>query len=377
MAPEKQENSKQVAADILLEKRYDALVAAGTITDDKAQREVLAALEALLARVEAPNTHGLLGKLFGKAPQTHRGLYIWGNVGRGKSMLMDLFFEQAEGISKRRVHFHAFMQEVHKRIHQIRNQSGYAGDPVAELAKKIASENTLLCFDELQATDPADASLLHRFFTGLFEHGAVVVSTSNHPPVSLYTGVVQRERFAKFITLLEGNMQVIALSSASDYRRRQIKSMQKLYFYPLGAEANAFVDGVVSQLDGGNAAAKGSIEVQGRTTRFTLYHHTIGRFSFKELCSTNLGPADYLALADRLDTVILTDIPTLSPEQRNEAKRFVTLIDALYEHKVKLICTAAAAPEALYSDGDGSFEFQRTGSRLAEMQSEKYLQESS
>jgi len=290
-------------------------------------------------------------------------------------MLMDLFFAAASG-TKRRVHFHAFMQEVHKRIHGIRTRPGYEGDPVAELAMQVADENKLLCFDELQATDPADASLLHRFFSGLFEHGVTVVSTSNHPPASLYTGVVQRERFAKFITLLQENMDVLALSSAADYRRRQIKSMEKLYVWPLGPEADAFIEGVVSRLDGGKGAQKGHIDVQGRTIRFTQYSDTIGRFSFKELCSTNLGPADYLALADKLDTVILTDIPMLTPEQKNEAKRFVTLIDALYEHKVKLICTAAAAPDALYSDGDGSFEFQRTASRLVEMQSEKYLHES-
>ena len=364
---------KQVTAAISLESHYDRLVAGGQVTDDRAQREVLGALEALAQRLAEPSAPGILGRLLGKTGNAPDGLYIWGNVGRGKSMLMALFFDHVAVSPKRRVHFHAFMQEVHRRIHALRSESGYGGDPVAALAREIASEARLLCFDELQATDPADASLLHRLFGGLFSHGVTVVSTSNHPPASLYTGGVQRERFAKFIALLEKHMQVMALSSPADYRTKQIESLEKRYFHPLGKEADAFVARVLDQIAGGNKPHDGTLRVQGRVTHFSLYNDRIGRCSFAELCSKNLGPADYLALAARLDTLILTAIPALTPEQRNEARRFVTLIDTLYEAKVKLICTAATAPEALYSDGDGSFEFQRTVSRLAEMGSQHWV----
>lgn len=351
-------------ADSLLS-RYDERVAQGRIKDDAAQRGVLGLLEALNKALK-PKKTGFFAK---KKPV--RGLYIWGNVGRGKSMLMDLFFENSPVKDKRRIHFHAFMQEVHARIHQLR-QTGL-GDPVMLLAKEIAQETSLLCFDELQATDPADASLLHRLFEGLFNGGVMVISTSNHPPKSLYTGGVQRERFDKFIALIEEYMDVAPLSSPADYRHMQMKSMQRVYFFPLGAEADAFLAHMLERLNVAKPK-KDTLSVHGRNTPFTLYNEDIGRFSFAQLCETALGAADYLALAKRLDTLILTDIPRLTPEQRNAARRFVTLVDALYENKVKLIATAETAPEGIYTEGDGSFEFARTVSRLAEMQSESYLQ---
>jgi cell division protein ZapE len=378
---ENQANEEPGGADHSLALRYDQMVAGGTIHNDDTQRVILDALQALSHQLNrhaaAPPRPRLLHRILGRkgAAAAPPGIYIWGNVGRGKSMLMDLFFENAPVTRKRRVHFHAFMQEVHQRIHQLRSQPGYRGDPVAQLARDIAHETRLLCFDELQATDPADASLLHRLFSGLFDHHAVIVSTSNHPPASLYTGGVQRERFAKFIALIEDKMQVLALSSSSDYRMTQIKSLRKLYFYPLGKEANRFIDDIIASVAADDKPQQGTLSVHGRTTRFTLYGQSIGRFTFAELCQKNLGAADYLALARRLDTVIITGIPELSPEQRNEAKRFVTLIDALYEHKVRLICTASVPPEGLYKGGDGSFEFRRTASRLAEMQSAQYLKD--
>jgi len=352
---------KQANADGSLESRYAQLVARRHIKDDAAQRQVLTALEALSAQLKP--RRGLFKK------QATRGLYIWGNVGRGKSMLMDLFYDHVPVKKKRRIHFHAFMQEVHMRIHKLRKEK--LTDPVAVLAQQLAEETTLLCFDELQANDVADATLLYRLFSGLFEADVMIVSTSNHPPASLYTGGHQRERFAKFITLIEECMQVMALSSPADYRQMQMKSEQRAYFYPLGPDADAFIDHMLKHLAVGAQRVE-TLAVHGRVTFFALYKDAIGRFTFQELCESALGAADYLALAERLDTLIVTDIPKLAADKRNEAKRFMTLVDALYEHKVKLIATADVAPDQLYPDGDGAFEFKRTASRLAEMQSEKY-----
>ncbi|MBY0406121.1 MAG: cell division protein ZapE, partial [Rickettsiales bacterium] len=247
-------------------------------------------------------------------------------------------------------------------------------DPVTTLAAELAKEAQLLCFDELQATDPADATLLFRLFDGLFAQGVVVVSTSNRPPASLYTGGVQKERFAKFITLLEARMDVRALSSPTDYRYMQLKSVEQVYFWPLGAETNAKINDTIQYLCDDCTPRQDEFVVQGRHIPFTLYSGSMGVFSFRELCASALGPADYLAIAKRLDTVVLTGIPKLSAEMRNEAKRFVTLVDALYEHKVALVAAADAPPEQLYAEGDGHFEFQRTVSRLVEMQSRKYLE---
>jgi len=364
--------------DPLLLGLYDELVQNGHIKDDAAQREILHALEALLlqlSRSRTPQKPGFFSRWLKKAETDAplRGLYIWGNVGRGKSMLVDLFFAHVPLVQKRRVHFHAFMQEVHARIHHLRNDSRYNGDPVAVLAQQLAGETALLCFDELQATDVADATLLYRLFQGLFDGGVTIVSTSNHPPATLYTGGVQRERFTKFITLITEKMQVMALSSPADYRHMQLKSLHKVYHFPL-ADAEAFITDVLEHVCANTTPKEDMLSVQGRVTPFMRYNHSIGRFSFAELCESALGPADYIAISKRLDTVILTEIPKLPPEKRNEAKRFVTLIDSLYEHKVKLICTAEVPPEAIYGEGDGDFEFKRTVSRLAEMQSAHYLE---
>lgn len=350
---------------------YEARVKTGLINDDEAQRKVIAQLEHTLAHLR--QSTGAFHKFFGLGlpPEGKINLYIWGSVGRGKSMVMDLFFDAAPTTNKRRVHFHAFMQEVHRRLHHYRkNRNG--SDPVVMLARDIAHETSLLCFDELQATDVADATLLHRLFEGLFNAGVVVVSTSNYPPASLYTGGVQRERFNKFVVLLKEHMQVISLASPSDYRYLQLRSLQKTYH--MGAGAGAFIDEVLEHLNAKGDPVYDLLVVQGRSLSFMLYGEGIGRFTFRELCEQALGAADYLALANRLDTIILTDIPALPPEKRNEAKRFVTLIDTLYERKIKLICTAETSPEGIYGEGDGSFEFARTVSRLVEMQSSHYLE---
>lgn len=360
--------------------RYDALVRQGRIQDDKAQRAVLDGLEALIRSLGEQQPERAIGGLFKKQPEakTPKSLYLWGKVGRGKSMLMDMFFQTVPAEKKRRVHFHAFMQEVHSRIHQIRRDRKHTkggADPVMVLAREISEATSLLCFDELQATDVADATLLYRLFSGLFEAGVVVVSTSNHPPASLYTGGVQRERFNKFIHLIEERMRVMPVSGPHDYRQTQMQAMQQTYYFPLGVKADAFISGAIARLCANTQPHRESIAVHGRVLPFDLYDNSVGRFTFGDLCEGALGAADYLALAARLDTVILTGIPALPPEKRNEAKRFVTLIDALYEHRVKLLCTAAVPPEKIYGEGDGAFEFGRTVSRLKEMQSAQWFQD--
>lgn len=354
-----------------LRKSYGQLVEQGRIQNDTAQQNLLAMLQEVLDSFVKPNKKSLFRK--SKKHINTRSLYIYGNVGRGKSMLMDLFFEavpENKNLKKRRVHFHAFMQEVHARIHKLRQTGG--GDPVAVLARELADETQLLCFDELQATDVADATLLYRLFEGLFAHNICIVSTSNRPPKALYTGGVQAERFENFIKLIEEKMRVAALSSPDDYRYQQGRKQLQFYYYPLGEAANKFVTNTLQNLGANAPATKENLIVQGRQVEFKAYNNKIGIFTFNELCATMLGAADYLALARRLDVVILTDIPKLQPEQRNEAKRFSTLIDTLYEHKTKLICTAAVPAEEIYQSGDGSFEFARTVSRLVEMQSTSY-----
>lgn len=347
-------------------KQYDEMVSNGRIKDDAAQRDILAQLIALQEQLTAKPS------LF-KRKQEVSGLYIWGNVGRGKSMLMDLFYASTALEKKKRVHFHAFMQGVHERIHEIRHAKSGA-DPVITLAREIADDTTLLCFDELQATDVADATLLFRLFSEIFAAGVVVVSTSNHPPVSLYTGGVQKERFHKFIALIEEHMKVCALSSPLDYRSQHPAAVSKTYFYPLGPKADKQLADAVSRVSDKTHPHTEYFTVKGRKVPLAFYDDVTGQASFKDLCETALGAADYLALAKRVKTLILTGIPKLPAEKRNEAKRFVTLIDALYEHKVQLLITAEGPPEAIYTEGDGAFEFARTVSRLKEMQSEKWLE---
>lgn len=361
-----------------LSKQYNALIERREITDDPAQRQIMQALEALRKQLQQlPQDDGLLSRLFKKPGAPVRGLYIWGSVGRGKSMLMDLFFANAPVTLKRHVHFHMFMQEVHSRIHDLRQNSAHTrsgADPVAVLAQQLATENALLCFDELQATDVADATLLYRLFAGLMDAGVVLVTTSNRSPETLYTGGIQAERFQKFIGLIRERMDVMSLDSESDYRLLQRRAITRVYHTPLGRSADQFIRQAIDDLADGQLPRREKLHIKGRTLTLTTYPPNIGRFSFSELCEQPLGPADYLAIAQRFATILLTGIPALGDEKRNEAKRFVILIDTLYEQGVRLICTAEVAPEHIYSSGDGTFEFQRTVSRLMEMQSARYLQ---
>lgn len=352
---------------------YKARVASGELTADIAQAQIAGALDMLLAKLVSDEPVSFLSKLFGDVPEAPKGLYIWGGVGRGKSMLMDLFYEHAPITAKRRVHFHVFMQEMHARIHVLR-QDQCGADPVLQLAKDIANETQLLCFDEMQAHDVADATLLYRLFEALWERGVVVVSTSNRPPESLYTGEVQKERFGKFIALIKANMVVTPLDSPHDYRTSKEQSQQQRYFSPLGQAANHFIYMTIQRLCKEPTPKRKKIAVQGRELTLNLYDGHIAKFSFASLCEKPLGAADYLAITQHCDTLILCDIPLLSPEKRNEAKRFVTLIDTLYEAKTLLFFTAAAQPDGLYPEGHGAFEFKRTVSRLNEMQSAEWAQ---
>jgi cell division protein ZapE len=307
-----------------------------------------------------------------------QGLYIYGAVGRGKSMLMDLFFASAPvpAEHKRRVHFHAFMLEVHQRLHAWRERTkGAESDPIPKLAGEIAAETWLLCFDEFQVTNIADAAILGRLFATLFEDGVVVVATSNRPPDDLYLGGLQRELFLPFIALMKERLDVIALDGGVDYRLLRLRG-RPVYYQPLNAASAKALDAAFATLtengDDG-APAPCTLTVQGRKLQVPLAAKGVARFTFAELCARPLGAADYIALATHFHTLVIEGIPRLDRDRHNEAVRFTILVDALYEHKCNLICSAAVAPEALYPEGDFSFEFHRTVSRLLEMQSDAYL----
>ncbi len=351
---------------------YDARVAAGTLRPDAAQRAVLPGLEAVRAWLEETSAkkRGLLGALFQKAPPAPRGLYLWGGVGRGKSMLMDLFMEATEIERKRRVHFHAFMQEVQHGLHDARKTQ--VEDALEPVAQAIIARTRLLCFDEMQITDIADAMIVGRLFQKLFEAGVVVVTTSNRVPEELYKDGLNRALFLPFIALLRERMEVEALVSETDYRQHRLAGAQ-VWFEPAGARAKAAISAIWKELTGGDTGVPMRLPVNGREVVLEHTHNGVARATFWELCARPLGPADYLAIAEAIRVLILEDIPHLSVSNYNEAKRFVTLIDALYDHRVKLLASADAEPDALYPAGDGSFEFARTVSRLMEMQSVEYL----
>jgi cell division protein ZapE len=358
--------------------RYRDMVSGGEIKGDPGQERIVARLERLRfllaapATAPAPGWRRLLGLAARPVPSpAPRGLYIHGPVGRGKSMLMDLFHGAVADIPRRRVHFHAFMLEIHERLHRRRQRKAEA-DAIGPVARDLAAELRLLCFDEFQVTNIADAMILGRLFAGLLDGGVVMVATSNTAPRDLYAGGLQRERFLPAIDLLEDRLDVMELEAGPDYRRDRIRSMA-VYHTPLGPSADRALDRAFADLTGGAEAVPVEVPVQGRVLRLRLAARGVARASFAELCGQSLGPADFLALARHFHTLVLDGIPRLTAERRNEALRFVTLIDALYEHRAKLVCSAAAAPDALHVAGDHAAEFRRTASRLHEMQSAAYL----
>lgn len=297
-------------------------------------------------------------------------LYIYGEVGRGKSMLMDLFYAVCPLTQKRRVFFHSFMLEVHAFIHDLQQQN--KTDAISVLAKKIRTDSLLLCFDEFHITDIADAMILQRLFSRLFELGVVLVITSNRHPDDLYQGGLQKEQALVFTRLLQKHTCIVELQAKKDYRLSYPPALSPAYHFPLGSQADSFLQQRYNSLTHSAAKQSGVLPLLGRELFLSAVYDNIALLSFSELCAQPLGSADYLKLAQHFNTIIISDIPKLSAEKRNEAKRFVILIDTLYEHKVQLICTAEVPIQALYTEGDGAFEFKRTVSRLMEMQSANY-----
>ncbi|UWP91762.1 AFG1 family ATPase [Aliiroseovarius crassostreae] len=345
---------------------YSELARKGDITPDPAQEAVLPALEDVRAHLEAAPTRkrGILGGLFHKPVEVPQGLYLWGGVGRGKSMLMDLFVENLNIPAKRRVHFHAFMQEVHEGLNAARKTG--VDDPLGPVADKIAADVRLFAFDEMQITDITDAMIVGRLFEKLFDAGVVVVTTSNRHPDELYKDGLNRQLFLPFIQLIKDQMVVHELVSPNDYRQDRLAGGQ-VYFSPANAAARTEMNAIWQDMTGGHSEPL-TLSVKGRDVVIPAYRNGAGRAGFHDLCGAMLGPGDYLVIADALKVLVLDNIPRLSRSNFNEAKRFVTLIDALYEAKVRLIASAAALPEMLYVEGEGSFEFERTASRLREMQ---------
>ncbi len=365
----------------LFSTRYAALVAAGKIEADSGQDAVarhLAALERRLEENLLAQKSSSLGWLFGKRQKDRlvKGLYVYGEVGRGKTMLMDLFFETSTVRRKRRVHFHEFMADVHERVHVYRQETknGGAPDPIHRAAAALAEEAWLLCFDEFHVTDIADAMILGRLFTRLFELGVVVVATSNLAPSELYKDGLNRALFLPFIAQLQAHCEVVRLDARVDFRLEKLTGMPTWYV-PDDAKAQAALDRAWQRLVGTQAGSPHELIVKGHAVRIPQAAMGVARFSFDDLCGQPLGAADYLKIAHEFHTVILDHIPMMGFEKRNEAKRFIILIDTLYDHAVKLVASAAAQPDELYRADQGyeAQEFKRTASRLIEMRSQAYL----
>jgi cell division protein ZapE len=372
--------NEAAAADVAV--HYAARIAARELERDGAQRAVVDRLSELadaLANYRPANGSAALVRLLHRARGgTPRGLYLYGDVGRGKTMLMDLFFAAAPVAKKRRVHFHEFMAEVHERIQaarqNIKGNAAVNGDAIAQATGQIADECWLLCFDEFHVTDIADAMILSRLFERLFERGVVVVATSNLPPSEQYRDGLNRALFLPFVKMLEEKLEVIRLNARTDYRLHKLNGVA-VWHVPADARAKAAIDAAWRRLAGEGGGAPMQLPLKGRSIQVPHAGGGAARFSFLELCEAPLGAADFLRIAHAFHTLIIDDIPVIGPDERNEAKRFILLIDTLYDNAVKLVASAAAAPERLYlgSEGFETAEFRRVVSRLSEMQSADYL----
>ncbi len=364
-----------------ISRRYEQGIAEGHLERDAAQSAVVARLDALathLAGYRPARKSGALGWLFGNSAEPPQGLYVWGSVGRGKTMLMDLFFAAAPVPRKRRVHFHAFMADVHGRIHAWRQQAKRGAvrgdDPIAPVADALADEAWLLCFDEFSVTDIADAMILGRLFQGLFARGVVVVATSNVEPSNLYSSGLNRALFLPFISLIQQRMDVVNLVARTDFRLEKLGGAP-VYHVPADAAASAAMTAAFKSLTGHATGLPTEIQLLGRAIKVPQARLNVARFGFADLCDAPLGAQDFLAIARAFHTVFVDDIPVIAAAKANAAKRFIILIDALYDRHVKLIASAAAEPIGLFlgTEGREAFEFERTASRLIEMRSDEYL----
>lgn len=362
---------------------YQALIDAGTLLPDPAQRRAAERLQDLWERLRGydpklPAPDGGTGFLARLMRRRHSeeymptGLYLVGKVGRGKSMLMDLFFEQAEVPRKQRIHFHQFMQSVHARIHEWKRQNPNGTDPIPPLADRIAADAALLCFDEFQVNDIADAMILGRLFQAMFDRGVVVVTTSNTAPDDLFKGQPGRDAFLPFIALIKQRLELFVMDAVRDYRRERLRGL-RTWLVPADAMARRELQAAFDRVTGGAEPHAMMLTVMGRSLQVPLAADGVAWLEFDRLCNTALGAGDYLAIARAFHTVILEAIPRLSPDNFDQARRFITLIDTLYDHRVKLIASADAPPDQLYQRGENAQMFERTASRLDEMQSEDWM----
>ena len=367
---------------------YRSLLAAGELHEDAVQERAVMRFEALGRALAGytpavPSAEGGLSglrarlgfggrKIEAAAPLAPRGLYLHGPVGRGKSMLMDLFFRTVPVKAKRRVHFQAFMRDFHAAMHQWRAKGGGEADPIPPLAAAMAREAWLLCLDELEVRDIADAMIVGRVFEHLFKAGVVVVTTSNRPPEDLYRDGLQREKFLPFIGLIRERLEEVELSSPTDYRLGRLQGAP-VFYAPLGPDSEAALAHLFERLTAGQPVHPDMVAVGGRSIIVPEAAGDVARFTFADLCEAPLGPSDYMEIGSHYDIVLVSGVPRLTPAKRDAARRFVTLVDALYEHRTLLALTLDAPPQDLYTEGDGAFEFHRTVSRLMEMQSEDYL----
>jgi cell division protein ZapE len=357
--------------------RYQQMIAQDELQPDADQDRCAQRLAIVQDELEAvPPKGSILWRAFGKRPKPPRGVYMWGGVGRGKSMLMDLFYENLDIHRKERAHFHEFMLHVHDMIRAWREKD--PGDPIPKVAVDLAQDARCLCFDEMVVNNSADAMIMSRLFTGLVEQGVTIITTSNRPPADLYKDGLNREHFLPFIDLLNDRLDVLSLNGPTDYRRERLGGVD-LWHVPNGDAATSALRDAFFRLtdyspDDADHVPSEELQVPGgRTLHVPKSLKGVAVFSFKRLCAEARGAQDYLCIARHYHSVVIVGIPKLTKENRNEAARFVTLIDALYEYKVKLLASADAEPDALYTEGDGSFEFERTASRLVEMQSDDYL----
>ncbi len=361
--------------------RYQALVEAGRFAPDPAQEGAVRALQGLHERLKGYRPEAAQSGLAARlrflclrplpAP---RGLYIHGAVGRGKSMLMDMFFDGAEVARKRRMHFHAFMQEAHDFIHDWRrNQGSSAAEPIGPTAERLADRNWLLCFDEFEVRDIADAMIVSRLFGAMFELGVVVVATSNRRPDQLYRHGLQRDRFLPFIEILKSRLDVFHLTDGLDYRLEQLRAMD-VYHVPVGPATDAELDRAFCALTDGRSGGSESIEFRGRHIVVPKACGAVARFDFADLCESPLGPGDFLAIANRYRSIVISGIPIMNAERRDAARRFITMIDTFYDNHVHVVLSADGPPQELYVGNDWGFEFGRTISRLMEMQSVNYIE---